>query len=554
MLDVSQENGMSGHIHRNEIPSARAKIPVVDIFAGPGGLGEGFEAYRGSSDFKVVLSVEKDGRAHRTLELRSFFRQFPDGLVPEMYYDYVRGDAGVTRDKLWAEFPEQARAAERIAWQAELGKVSVSEVMDRIGKAIEGQRHWALLGGPPCQAYSTIGRARMRGLEGFAEDKRHTLYREYLKIIAAYQPTVFVMENVKGILTSTHNKSPIFERILSDMRAPWDALTDEDRKLIPEPARKHRYHIFSFAKPASRYIDLNPSDYILECERYGIPQARHRVILFGIRADYDVRVPALKERPPNTVRDAIEGMPELRSVFSLGSSRKTKDPDVWLESIWNGLEKVLQDIKEESLWQKLLDSLGDLKHQAPTGGRYIPGNFTPKALKEWLHDPRMGGIVQHETRAHMASDLQRYLFAASYGECHGVSPKLRDFPERLLPHHANVQENKEVKHFADRFRVQLWDQPSSTVTSHIAKDGHYYIHPDPCQVRSLTVREAARLQTFPDNYFFEGNRTQAYQQIGNAVPPYLALQLADVVSHVIKQCYEYDEMLNNSSLRVMAAS
>ena len=141
-------------------------------------------------------------------------------------------------------------------------------------------------------------------------------------------------------------------------------------------------------------------------------------------------------------------------------------------------------------------------------------------------------LANHEARTHIARDLDRYLFCSAYAESTGVSAQLYDFPNYLIPAHKNAQAAKEDKEvgFSDRFRVQLYDRPSTTITSHIAKDGHYYIHPDPEQCRSLTVREAARLQTFPDDYLFEGNRTSQYTQVGNAVPPLLAQQIATVVA------------------------
>jgi DNA (cytosine-5)-methyltransferase 1 len=133
----------------------------------------------------------------------------------------------------------------------------------------------------------------------------------------------------------------------------------------------------------------------------------------------------------------------------------------------------------------------------------------------------------------MSTDLQRYFFAACWGEVHGRSPSLGDFPRKLLPAHRNVTRALDGALFSDRFRVQAADRPSTTITSHISKDGHYFIHHDPTQCRSFTVREAARLQTFPDDYLFTGPRTAQYQQVGNAVPPHLARQIASSVAAVL---------------------
>ena len=154
-------------------------------------------------------------------------------------------------------------------------------------------------------------------------------------------------------------------------------------------------------------------------------------------------------------------------------------------------------------------------------------------LSDWFCDPKLRGITNHSTRGHIIGDLHRYLFAAAFAVARDRSPLLEDFPRQLLPDHGNVAAALERTKFNDRFRVQIRSRPSTTVVSHISKDGHYFIHPDPSQCRSLTVREAARLQTFPDNYHFEGMRTDQYRQVGNAVPPLLARRIAEIVSGVL---------------------
>jgi DNA (cytosine-5)-methyltransferase 1 len=156
-------------------------------------------------------------------------------------------------------------------------------------------------------------------------------------------------------------------------------------------------------------------------------------------------------------------------------------------------------------------------------------HFSKTELQKWFVDKKLKGVTCHETRCHLESDLKRYLFAAHFLKENKRSPKLKDYPISLLPSHKNATSGK----FEDRFRVQDPEKPATTITSHISKDGHYFIHYDPSQCRSLTVREAARIQTFPDNYYFWGNRTQQYHQVGNAVPPLLAKKLSEIVKSIL---------------------
>lgn len=505
-------------------------IPVIDLFAGPGGLCEGFSSVKdadGNSRFAVKVSIEKDPITHRTLHLRALFRKFPKGKAPDIYYEYIRGE--VKREEFLAhpDIMAAAKEADQEARCAELG-LTPPEVIDGwIGAALGKQKNWVLIGGPPCQAYSLAGRSRLRGksqsdLKAFENDRRHFLYMEYLRIIQQFEPSVFVMENVKGMLNSTHGGGSIFARILDDLREPKNGLKYEIRSLVVDGDK------------------LEPRDYVIKSENYGIPQCRHRVILFGIRSDVVKKTPELsinprmfllrKVFPMVDVETALLGMPAIRSRISKEEDSHTN----WL----NALRKTtINFVRWHTPIRKAIlpivkNSIETAKGYDSAGAKFIPMEVvtTPKMskmLKKWYLDERIGGVIQHESRSHMLSDLHRYMFASSYAQVVKYAPTLRDFPPLLLPDHVNIDTDSIP--FLDRFRVQVKGVPASTVVAHIQKDGHYYIHYDPAQCRSLTVREAARLQTFPDNYFFEGNRTQQYGQVGNAVPPLLARQIAKLI-------------------------
>jgi DNA (cytosine-5)-methyltransferase 1 len=514
-------------------------IPVIDLFAGPGGLGEGFSAFRAgrANVFKIALSIEKDRMARETLRLRSFFRQFPN-RAPDDYYQYLRGMLSI--EELYLRHPEEVARADREAWTAELGrpeKYPISLIDERIERALDGASKWVLIGGPPCQAYSIAGRSRMKlDPEKYNKDHRHFLYQEYLRIIAVHRPPVFVMENVKGILSSKVEGSLIITRILADLKRPCET----NGGLNGHGAgRNVTYRLYPFAnyggsRSLFEELESDPSEYIIRAECHGVPQARHRLILLGVRSDVDA-APAVVPRSQDQVSmwKVIGGLPRLRSKVSNGEDSGA----AWMEAVRQVIDskRLLTEGVEIDIWQTLRQTAMSLTDSLGTGGEYVPSDAMPKWQESWFYDSRLGGACNHSTRAHIPEDLWRYFYAACFAKARGKSPLLTDFPDCLLPEHKNarISDEEDDLAFADRFRVQVKDKPSTTVTAHIAKDGHYFIHPDPLQCRSLTVREAARLQTFPDNYFFVGPRTEQYKQVGNAVPPLLARKLAKVVHGVL---------------------
>ncbi len=498
------------------------QIPVIDVFAGPGGLGEGFAALQSQSSrpFRIALSIEKDVYAHRTLQLRSFWRQFNPARVPDEYFAFARQE--ITEAELYHAWPKQAEAAEREAWHVELGSnICPSKTLRaRINSALCSSKSWVLIGGPPCQAYSLVGRARRAKVKRsiIERDERHTLYRHYLDIISTHAPPVFVMENVKGMLSSTHNGRRIVKQILDDLECPNKC--------------DHQYRLYSFVNEPRGLTPLgNPEfdakDYVIRSEDYGIPQNRHRVIILGVRADVERRPSLIQPSSHVSLASAISDLPSLRSSVS----SRGGETIAWHKAIKDNIAILSGMDVDADVMIEMNMLLQELDGSISTGGpwmSYRPGRASALA-KNWYRHGLLKGVCNHEARSHMPSDLARYFFASCFARVRGRSPVLANFPTRLLPKHSNVVDGVRGAVFADRFRVQVSDRPATTVTSHIAKDGHYYIHPDPLQCRSLTVREAARLQTFPDSYIFLGPRTSQYQQVGNAVPPLLARQLAEVV-------------------------
>lgn len=503
---------------------------VVDLFAGPGGLGEGFASYGDCDRFDIVLSAEMEESAHKTLTMRSFFRHIRgDEKALGAYYAYCHSDEAphpsTVVKSAWTD-------ASREACQLVLGDPGDNRRLDEmLAKAALNPDETVLIGGPPCQAYSLVGRARNKGKENYRaeDDHRHFLYREYLRIVHKMQPAIFVMENVKGILSSRVGGQIVFHDILRDLADPGAAL---------KKSGGARYVIHSLVSPVSfrrgddpAEVDLN--GFIIESERYGIPQARHRVILLGVREDVPYEGGKyLKPGAVLSVKDAIGALPALRSRLSRDDSATA-----WRNEVWrHGKRLIAEALKKEmgSVAFTMQQALANVGKSMETGGlRYrLPvDERSVTAYSKWVKDPKLEVWLNHESRSHMPSDLGRYFYTSAYGLATRRTPKghLEFALKGLAPDHANWESGK----FVDRFRVQLEGQPSTTVTSHIAKDGHYFIHYDPAQCRSLTVREAARLQTFPDNYFFQGNRTQQFHQVGNAVPSLLANKIAHVVHSIL---------------------
>jgi len=448
---------------------------VVDLFAGCGGMSEGFQ----QAGFNVIAEVEMNHFACETLRTRHLFHELIKIKEQKLYNQYVRQK--ISLDEIYQKYPEIKEEISKRVIEEKLEENGIDDIIEKIKSSLKynnGSKVNVLIGGPPCQPYSLIGRSR--DPDRMQKDERHYLYRHYLTIMRRLRPDFFVYENVPGLFSAKAEGGRIFEKLQNDFSSLDPAY------VITPPLKK---------------VKKKPSSYILNSSDFNVPERRKRLILIGYKKSLEVGHPLIKDVFKKIQRIAIKN--------------------------------------RESCCLDVHDAIGDLPSLQSGEGddRYFGGYLEKNDLCDYQKDMRKLsiGVLNHKARTHMASDLERYrFFIEHHNNGHKAATLIDLIRERpdLTPGHENLDD------FIDRFKVQWWDAPSSTITAHISKDGHYFIHPDIEQCRSFTVREAARCQSFPDNYFFEGPRTEQFKQVGNAVPPRLAYYIARQIRKELNKLYE----------------
>ena len=451
-----------------------SRFYVVDLFAGCGGLSEGFR----QANFEVIAQIEMDKWACRTLVTRHLYHELRKKGDYNVYNKYLTGQ--ISQEDILNNNPPLAQLISHRVIQAVFGEDETDEIFDRIeaSKRLHGAPHiHVLLGGPPCQPYSLIGRSR----DPFrmVNDDRHFLYTYYLEMLEHIQPDFFIYENVPGLFTAKARGRDIFGKILNDF-----SLLHPPYEIIP---------------PLQKVYD-DPRSYIINAADFHIPQNRKRLILIGYKKSPETDSPMIKKMFIQLQKEGIRN--------------------------------------RQAGYLSVKDAISDLPSLEPGKGNdgWYGYYESPCELKSYQGKMRKGsrGISNHRARTHMVSDLDRYRFFIEHHLSGNGAANLIDLmnerPDLVPSHHTKDK-------FLDRFKVQWWNRPASTITAHICKDGHYYIHPDIDQCRSFTVREAARCQSFPDNFKFEGPRTEQFKQVGNAVPPILAFYIAKAILKQLRKRY-----------------
>lgn len=394
----------------------------IDLFSGAGGLSEGFI----DSDFSPIAHVEIDKHACKTIETRLVYHQLKKNGNMKAYYDYILGK--IDRNSFIKKYDSKNHS--RTVINADI--VNNLEIFSKIDGLLKGREVDLVIGGPPCQAYSLVGRSRDEN--SMSNDPRNFLYKEYAKFLKRYKPKVFVFENVMGLVTA--GKGSYFKNMRSYFKRVG--------------------------------YELNYT--IQNSEYFGVLQTRKRIILIGWRKGLDFEYPKFSINQHNyTIKDILSDLKQLKPGEQNNITNYVSESSNYLNrfQIRNGV------------------------------------NF----------------VSQHIARNHNKRDLAIYKIAIKKWLERNERLKYPDLPKHLKTH-------KNEKSFLDRFKVVDLDGLSHTMVAHISKDGHHYIYPDLKQIRSLSVREAARIQSFPDDYYFEGGRTAAFKQIGNAVPPLMTKEIA----------------------------
>lgn len=408
-------------------------LKFLDLFAGAGGLSEGFIR----AGFEPVAHVEADASACYTLKTRQAFHWLNKNNKSNIYTDYLNNN--ITRDELYKAVPQNEVNS---VINKFIDKETLPEIFQELDNILNNEKIDLIIGGPPCQAYSLIGRAR----GNMVNDARNHLYIYYAEFLKRYSPKYFVFENVLGLLT----------------------------------AKDPNGHLY-FDKMKALFVEIGYTiEYkVLSANEYGVLQNRKRIILVG--------------KKDHLSDDSFYPEPEK----------------------WN---------PEVNVWELF----ADLPKIQAGGGTPAPQKYV-RFKSEWLEKSGIKGkfpLTWHQARPHSEQDLEIYRFAVNLWNDKKRRLHYNDLPSRLKSH-------KGTDSFVDRFKVVAGDLPAThTVVAHISKDGHHYIHPDIEQNRSITPREAARIQTFPDDYYFENvsgkpARTSAFKQIGNAVPVLLAQKIAE---------------------------
>jgi DNA (cytosine-5)-methyltransferase 1 len=399
-----------------------SKLKFIDLFSGCGGFSEGFY----QEGFESIVHVDFDAPACETVKERMRFYNYTEKAIENAVI---------------------------------CGDLTSDEVHKQIDDAIGDTKIDILVGGPPCQSFSSVGRAQ--DSNSMRNDPRNYLFRSYLEILEKHEPKIFVFENVSGLLSAKPNGNYIFPEIIESMSEYYSVCDDRDTIL-------------------------------LNSVHYGVPQIRKRVILIGVRKDLNINAEDVYKEILKT-----HYSPEMEIKNEILNRKKyltVKDAILDLPKLQpgEGEEEVYHKIEKKNAYLKLMRPNGSTK------------------------------LFNHVARKHNDLDRERYkLLSKNNWQLKELAEVRPD-----LIHH-------DPKHFGNRYTVQTASKPGKTVVAHLYKDGNLFIHPDYKQGRTFTVREAARIQSFPDWYFFTGSTMNQFKQIGNAVPPLLGGVFAEQFKSIL---------------------